>query len=137
MRTQLVKFAESYAPEYLTCPHPEIKDDREALAEWKKSRVKELVNQMDPANFFLHEKDDKVSAYLVDRRFYADHALQGNVTSYYGNDIFERLHLTFWYTQPGSPIPRFKSTHKSTPIPMLALSAAAVSIFSLSACFTL
>lgn len=53
--------------------------------------------------------------------------MQGNVTRLFGNSVFERFHLDFWYTQAASPVAHFKDTYKTTPTSMLALSATAVS----------
>lgn len=69
MRSKLVKFAEIYAEEYLICPDPEIKNDREALNDWKKNRVTEITNQTAPQTFFLHERGSDVCNLVIERTY--------------------------------------------------------------------
>ncbi|KAH0825798.1 hypothetical protein J3R83DRAFT_8855 [Lanmaoa asiatica] len=108
-RSKLAEFADSYTQQYLECPDPAVKADQVAMTAWKTSCINQITDQNDPAHFFLHEHDPN-----------------GHVIRYFGNDIFERFHLDFWYTQSVSPIRYFKSSYQTTPVPMYAMSATAL-----------
>ncbi|KAG6374515.1 hypothetical protein JVT61DRAFT_4561 [Boletus reticuloceps] len=110
-RTRAVQFAEPYAQGYLICTDPQINANPDTLNTWRKQRVQTITDDSEEnlKHFFLHEHDS-----------------EGNVSRFFANNAFETFHLTFWYTQSVSPVGQFKSTYRTTPTPMLALSATAV-----------
>lgn len=105
VRSKAVEFCETYAMELLRTEDNRLLADPAAYAEWKIAQVQLLKDQTNVATFFMHERDDK-----------------GLVMRWFGNAVFEKFHLNFWYTQTASPVKTFSDNYRTTPTYMYALS---------------
>ncbi|KAI6035903.1 hypothetical protein PISMIDRAFT_25088 [Pisolithus microcarpus 441] len=66
-------------------------------AEWKIAQVQLLKDQTNVVTFFMHKRNDK-----------------GLVMRWFGNVVFEKFHLNFWYTQMASPVKTFSDNYRTT-----------------------